>query len=440
MKPTLQGPALACLVATLGAPVAAQSPGQSSGNSLRLATLQREALAADPRLREIELQRTQAELRLRNLEVERLPSFSALASTQLQSDVPTAPVIVPGGQPLFAPSKDTYDASVRVDQRIFDPAMQPRLALTRADLAESQARLRATLFGLRHDVNEAFFAAALLQGQIRTLAVTTADLETRLRETTARVREGAALAAESDAIEATLLQHRQQDEELRANRGAALARLARLSGHAIDVDSVLELPDLGEAVAQARNGLDRLRARPEYEQFERARDRAARQQDLAAALERPQVSAFGRVGYGKPALNFINDRFESYALAGVQLQWKAWTWGTAGREREALALQQGIVAAEETAFTDGLHRSIQTDLAAIDRLRSTLTLDERIITLRESVDRSARLRFQEGVVTASEYLDRNTERLRAELDRARHQVELAQARARLLTMLGLEVR
>jgi hypothetical protein len=42
-------------------------------------------------------------------------------------------------------------------------------------------------------------------------------------------------------------------------------------------------------------------------------------------------------------------------------------------------------------------------------------------------------------VTASEYLDRNTERLRAELDRARHQVELAQARARLLTMLGLEV-
>ena len=87
-----------------------------------------------------------------------------------------------------------------------------------------------------------------------------------------------------------------------------------------------------------------------------------------------------------------------------------------------------------------MRRSIQSDLATIDRLQSTLTLDERIITLRETVDRSARLRFQEGVVTASEYLDRNTERLRAELDRTRHQVELAQARARLLTMLGLEVR
>jgi hypothetical protein len=43
------------------------------------------------------------------------------------------------------------------------------------------------------------------------------------------------------------------------------------------------------------------------------------------------------------------------------------------------------------------------------------------------------------VVTASEYLDRNTEWLRAQLDRTRHGVELAYARARLLTTLGLEV-
>jgi outer membrane protein TolC len=49
------------------------------------------------------------------------------------------------------------------------------------------------------------------------------------------------------------------------------------------------------------------------------------------------------------------------------------------------------------------------------------------------------VRFSEGVVTASEYLDRTTELLGAQLDRARHRVELAQARARLLTTLGLEV-
>jgi hypothetical protein len=43
------------------------------------------------------------------------------------------------------------------------------------------------------------------------------------------------------------------------------------------------------------------------------------------------------------------------------------------------------------------------------------------------------------VITASEYLDRHTEWLTAQFDRARHRVELAQARARVLTTLGLEV-
>ena len=43
-------------------------------------------------------------------------------------------------------------------------------------------------------------------------------------------------------------------------------------------------------------------------------------------------------------------------------------------------------------------------------------------------------------MTASEYLDRSTELLQARFARAGHRVELAQASARLLTTLGLEVR
>ena len=198
-----------------------------------------------------------------------------------------------GRQPAVVPAAEgPYDISVRVDQRIFDPALEPRLALAKADLAESQARLRVALFSLRDEVNEAFFTAALLQEQIGALGATLADLESRLRETTIRVREGAAIPGEAAAIEATLLQQRQQEEELRANKKAALVRLTSLTGRAIEADAALALPALDDAVAQARQELDRLHARPEYEQFARARDRAARQQELTTAAERPQLSAF----------------------------------------------------------------------------------------------------------------------------------------------------
>ena len=84
--------------------------------------------------------------------------------------------------------------------------------------------------------------------------------------------------------------------------------------------------------------------------------------------------------------------------------------------------------------------SIQNDQAAIDRLERALATDERIVALREQVERSTQVRLQEGVVTASEYLDRSAELLHARFARLGHEVERAQASARLLTTLGLEVR
>jgi heterocyst glycolipid deposition protein len=427
-------PGAAFALALGGAPVLAQP-----AEPLQLPALQRQALERDARAKEVDLLTAQTDLRARNIEAERYPAISVFGQTQYQSDVPTPPPFLPGGQPLFLPPKDTYDISVRVDQRIYDPASSARLALAHADLAESQARVRTSLYTLRSEVNDSFFAAALLQEQLGALTATLDDLEARLRETSARVREGTALAGEAAAIEATLLQQRQRADELRASRAVSLARLAALTGRPIADDAAVSLPDLTAAAAAARGGLDRLRARPEYAQFDRSRDRATRQQDLTAAQDRPQLSAYGRAGYAQPGLNVIGEQFETYALGGVQLQWRAWNWGASDRERQALALQRSIVDAEEVAFTDRLRRSIQMDAATIDRLQTSLAADDRIVSLRDSIQRVSRVRLTEGVITASDYVDRETETLTAEFDRARHRVELAQAQARLLTTLGLEV-
>ncbi len=411
----------------------------SAQTPLELGGLLRDAQAADARARELDALARQSELRLKNLDVEQLPAVSLLGQTQVQSDVPTAPFTLPNGEPAIAPPKFTYDASVRVDQRIYDPSLAPRRALERAGLAESEARVRTSLFAVRQEVNDAFFGAALLEQQLGALNTSVEDLEARLRETSARVREGTALAGEAAAVEAALIRQRQQVDEIRSSRAAALARLGRLVGRTIAPETPVAVPDLGAAAAAARRSLDAVRARPEYEQFARTRERAARQQDLSAAAERPQLSAFGRVGYGRPGLNFISDQNEPYALAGVQLQWKAWTWSASDREREVQALQQDIVRAEEESFTSAIRRGVESDLAAIDRLQRTAADDDRIVELREAIDRAARLRFNEGVTTAADYLDRRSEWLTAQFERARHRVELAYAEARLLTTLGLEV-
>jgi len=288
-------------------------------------------------------------------------------------------------------------------------------------------------------VNDAFFAAALLQERSRALAATLTDLEARLRETSVRVREGAALASDAAAVEAALLQRRQDDDSLRASRLAALKRLSNLTGRELGENDTLAAPDLNVAVADARRQ-NAVRSRPEFVQFARTQDRLARERDAAATQDRPRLSAFAKGGVGRPGLNFISDEFEAYGIVGVQLHWKAWSSGTAGRESQALELQQQIATADEAAFTKALARATDTDTTSIDRLQRAISLDDRIVDLREQIVRTSEVRFREGALTASEYVDRSTDLLEARYARAGHRVELAEASARFLTSLGLEVR
>lgn len=415
--------------------------GQGSGvRSFDLGTLQQAAIDTDPRSRQLQLFAQQTDLRVRNINTLRLPTVTIDGQAQYQSDVAHLNTALPGVGALFLPPKDTFDGGIRIDQRLFDATVSAQRALERAQLGEDQARVRSTLFTLRQQVNDAFFAAAALQARAGALAATLDDLNARLRETNARVQQGTALTADAAAIEATLLQRQQDLDDLQASRRAALDRLGTLTGQTFTENDTLALPDLRAKVAAARQSQATVRARPEFEQFARTRERLEHQQALTSAQERPRLSAYGRAGYGKPGLNFAQSEFESYGFAGVRLQWNAWTWGSGAREREALAIQQQVVAADEAAFAKGLTTSIEGDETAIDRLERSLATDERIVMLREQVDRSTQLRLQEGVVTASEYLDRSTELLQARFARAGHEVELAQASARLLTTLGLEVR
>ncbi|HUP47679.1 MAG TPA: TolC family protein [Thermoanaerobaculia bacterium] len=407
---------------------------------LTLGALHEEAQAADPRLRQLELEARQSELRLRNLAAERRPSLSVEGQVQYQSDVVEFPFAAPGGGGAPSPPKDTYDAYVRLEQSILDPSLRARVAAEGARAAEAQARVETALFGLRQEVNEAFFAAALLQEREAQIGAAITDLEVRLRGAHLRVAEGVALPSEPATIEAALLARRQDALQLRAQRRAALGRLAELTGRHVALDQSLPIPDLAATVAAARARLDELRERPEYEQFARARERLEAQKDLVRAQEEPRLSAYGRAGYGKPGLNFLSDDFDAYWLAGIRLQWRPFNWGATGRERRQLELQQESIAAEEETFTRALRRSLQNDLATIDHLAEVLALDERIVGLREEIDRETKARFDERVVTAAELVDKNTDVVEARLLRAAHRVELAQAHARLLTLLGLETR
>jgi outer membrane protein TolC len=408
-------------------------------DSLRLGALHAEALALDPRQRQLALHASATDVRLRNIRADARPSFGIEARAQYQSEVTKFPG---GGAPGFTPPTlphETYDAQLVVRQSLFDPTLGPRRAVERAQLVESQSQVRTTVYGLRQELNDAYFSTVSLQERIAALDVTIVDLGARLRETARRFEAGAALPGDTAALAATIMQREQDRLRLSGDRAAALARLSVLVGRDIPETQPLTVPDFRASVEHAAASLDSLRARPEYAQFDATRERLARQERATSALLMPRVAAVARAGYGKPGLNALGQDFQTYWLGGVQLQWAPWNLGSRGRERELIRIQREIVATNEAAFTLGTRRAVAQSLASMTRLDSTLALDDRVVALRELVEREAAAKLREGVITSADYVDRNMELFAARVARIQHRVELAHARATFLTILGVDL-
>ena len=415
------------------------SNAQSQPNdSLRLDGLHAAAERRDPRARQLAIREAQTALRLRTIAAERLPSITGSAQAQHQSVVTRFPA--PPGAVAPTIPHDTYDANVVVSEPLLDPTRSARVTVEQAQLARARADVATALHGVRAQVNASFFAIAALAARHEAVAATIADLEAQARIVESRVRNGTALRSELSALRAEGLRRRQDDEQLIAERDAALRVLSDLTGLAIGGDVPLALPALEQRVADARARGDSIAGRPELERFERVRDVLARQADAAGAQSKPRVSAFARAGIGKPGLNMLSTRPESYWVGGVQVQWHPFDWGRTARDRQVLALERDAVETESAAFRDVLRRTSVSDLAAIDRLERALAADEEIISLREQIVRETAARFRESSITAAEYVDRQTDLLTARIARGLHRVELSQARAAYLTTLGLQVR
>jgi outer membrane protein TolC len=404
-------------------------------DTLRLADLQAAAVARDPRSAQAQVAREQAALRLANIRAERLPSFGLTAQAQHQSDITS--VNFPGAR---LPFKDTYDSYASARVRLHDPSRAPRRAVEDAAAGEAVARVAVATFAQRLAVTDAWFAARTLQAQRQVLETTITDLDAQLRVARDRVTAGAALPSDTALLAAERIRRRQSLDEVDANRHAAVAVLSDLVGRVIDTAATLLATDLSGRVKTLQDSVTALRARPEFAAFSAARTLTAAREAALDAQDKPRLSAFTRTGYGRPGLNMLAREFDTYWLAGIQLEWSPFDWGTGRREREALALQREVTASEERAFAERLTRSVIADLSAIDRLGRALRDDAAIIALRERIAGETRLRHAEGVVTVAELIDRDTDLQVARLALATHRVELEQASARVLTTLGLNVR
>ena len=425
--------ALAILtLALVGPPARAQ-------DTLSVERLQEAALKNDPRVRQRDLLRAATDLRLAVIGSDRLPRVTFNGQATHQSDVTRPTFNVPNiAVPDFP--KDRWQTTLDVEQQLYDGGdVARRRDLEQARHAESAAELDVALYELRSDVNSAFYSAFLFQKRAAEYDALVTDLDARLAAVRARVEAGTALTRDAAQIEAERVRAGLQGDEARASRRASLATLGDLVGHSIDTSAVIALP-ADEPELSHPASLDTvaaLRRRPEFDQLRQSRAVLEKEVAAISVENRPRIVAFGQAGVGLPGLDQFRTSSDAFWQAGIKVEWRPWTWRSAGRTAESYRIQQSIVTTEEQALGRKLARAVVTNLEDIGRLKAALTDDERIVKLRTEVERQARAQYDEGAITTEDYVETRTDVLEARLTLERHRVELAQARSSYLTTLGL---
>lgn len=407
-------------------------------DTLHVAELQESALRADPRAEQSRLLRSAGDLRVAVIGSERLPQLTVNGWASHQSDLTQPSVFNPSaGFPVLP--LDRWQSTLDAEQVLYDGGnISRRRDVERARNAESEAEVGVALYGLRSEVNSAFFSAFLLQQRSAEYTALVTDLDARLAAVRARVEAGTALGRESAEVEAERVKATLQRDEAEATRRASLAILSDLVGKTIDTTAVLVLPtDTPErSHPMSPAGVAELRLRPEFERFRQTRLRLGREAALAGTENLPRLSAFGQAGVGLPGLDQFRTTADAFWQAGVRLKWNPWTWRSAGRNAEALRMEQQVVDRDELALARSLSRQVVSNLEDIKRLAAALADDERVVALRTEIERQARAQHDEGAITTADYVETRTDVLEARLALQRHRVELAQARATYLTTLG----
>ena len=382
-----------------------------------------------PNLKQTGLLEKISQLNQANIRTSMLPSLNLNGQATYQSDVTKVEIPIPGIKiPEIA--KDQFKIYLEARQTIWDGGMvKTQEKLEAASLKVGLSQLEAELYQLREQVNEVFFMALILQKQQEIIDKQASTLKEKLKMVVSAVNNGMSEISNKWALEAEILQVAQQKEKATAGTEAALSVLSLLTGK--------EIPDASRLVFDKVTLPGELTMnRPELEIFTNRRDQLSLRSDLTGKQRLPKFFGFGQMGYGRPGLNMLNSKSDSYYIFGVGLSWNIWDFRKAQREKEGIIYQQEVISAQEATFRKNLTLILTRQKSTIDEISSAIEKDLQITELRKSISDATSAKLNNGTITAADYIrDLNAETI-ARLNLETRTLQLEEAKIRYRTISG----
>lgn len=391
-----------------------------------------------PEIRQYDLIAQTEQYNLSNAARAWIPQVTLSGQATYQSATPTYPeafntILQANGIEMAGISRDQYKIAVDVSQHIWDGGKSKAdKAIAEAEAEEQRSRVDVSLYDLQSRVDNLYFGILLLDERKAQTEALIEVLASNLARLQTYYKNGVAMQADVDAVEAELLTARQTLVQVESSRASYRRMLEIFIGQPLAAEN-LERP----AMQQLQS---RTSARPELALFEAQESKLEAQRKAINASLMPRFSAFAQGYYGYPGLDMfksmVSDKWTPNAIVGVRMSWNIGAFYTKRNNLEKLNAAEKQIAVQRDVFLFNTQMQTTQDDGEIARLRQAITDDSRIVELRRRVRMAAESQLKNGVIDATDLLRKISDETAAALARSTHEIELLQATYRLKTTLN----
>ena len=329
---------------------------------------------------------------------------------------------------------EQYKITLDINQVIYDGgAIKGARALEKADLSINEKQTETDLYKLRGQINSYYFNILLLTRQKELLNNYLEIIKKRITSMQSAVNNGVIIKSDVDVLTSEKINIEQQLAENEIRKSSLIKILSDLTGNKIEASTELILPSIS---GELSNEL----SRPELQLFDLRKEQLAAGMKVIESKRLPKAIGFATLGYGNPpGSNFFKNEFAPYYVLGASIKWNIFDWNKAKNEKQIISFQQGILDNRKNDLTDNLKRLLEAKNSEIESLKALIDRDSELITLRKKITASAESQYQNGIITATEYLNElNTER-QAVINYEIHKINLSMARIEYLNISGKEI-
>ncbi|MEO6668989.1 MAG: TolC family protein [Ferruginibacter sp.] len=355
-----------------------------------------------------------------------LPQISVNGQATYQSAVTEIPIKIPG---VTQVSKDQYKIYADVNQSIFDGGVtRLQQQLQQATGEVEKQKVEIDLYKLKDRINQLFFAVLIINEQLDQNELMKKDLQLGINRAEAAIANGTALKSTADILRAEWLKADQHTIELKATRKGYIEMLGLYINRPLDENANLSKPVYSKP-SQELN-------RPELKLYDLQNKTLDVQNKLLKAKNLPKLAVFLQGGYGRPALNFLSNKFEPYYITGLKINWPITGYYTAKNDKALVNISRRQTELQKETFLLNTKIVMLQQDAEIEKMEKLVASDVAIIELRTSVKKAALAQLENGVATSNDYMREVNAEDEAKQARIIHGIQLLMAQYNKQTTTG----